>query len=210
MGKLKYVTSVNDFDIYTHDTKWLSPPQYEVRRAGRGDPMDFNALGPLVKIFPSETYHTKKVMQWCRDHAKDDEEQLDQSKGVSLRDVSEQVRGETQRVGKPFQPPLSEEEQEKYRAADEKLRQSDWFQLSKQEQADWQRGVDYETKQYEEQAEKEQKIRADAEMPYLMIIAILVFVVAPLYFFPDPGFVLGWVCVIGLLGTLFWIYDRTT
>jgi len=151
-----------------------------------------------------------EFLAWSKKHRQAEDELFKPIKSRIDNRIAKERAANIARGDIVSMPPLSEKEQEKYRLADEKLRQSDWFQLSKQEQADWDRGVDDETQNYIKEAEKERKIRADAEMPYLMIIAILVFVVAPLFYFPDPGFVLGWVCISGLLGTLIWIYNRTT
>jgi len=113
--------------------------------------------------------------------------------------------GETQRVA------LSEKEKEKYRSADEKLRQSDWFQLSKQEQADWDRGADYETQKYIEEAEKERKIRIDAQKPWLFVITLFGFIFLGILVIADLSllmqFVLGWLLLIGLIYTLMRIHD---
>ena len=119
--------------------------------------------------------------------------------------------GAAQSVGKPFQPPLSENEQEKYRSADEKLGQSDWFQLSKQEQADWDRGVDYETQKYDEEAEKERRIRIDAQKPWLFVITLFGFTFLGLGVISELSllmqFVLGWLLLIGLIYILIRIHD---
>jgi len=181
----------SDYWIYKH-----SGDQLEADRMFRGGEFTQEEYAACLAKLKQE-----KDEWWRMVHGPTAQEKYDAGVAEGM------TTGATQSVG------LSEKEQEKYRSADEKLRQSDWFQLSKQEQADWDRGVDYETQKADEEAEKEtekvRKVRADAEMPYLMIIAILVFVVAPFYYFPDPGFVLGWVCIIGLLGTLIWIYNRT-
>ena len=179
--KSYYMDKVNGLHIILRVIKW------EIYLDQNGD------IGQLIETLPTQSYSYERARQWCREY----------------KESAAKIPVKTARLD-TFKPPLSEKEQEKYRLADEKLRQSDWLQLSKQEQADWDRGVDYETQKYIEEVEKERKIRADAEMPFLMIIAILVFVFAPLIYFPDPGFVLGWVCIIGLLGTFIWIYNRTT
>ncbi len=151
-------------------------------------------IGQLIETLPTQHYTYEQARQWCREY-----------KESAAKIAAKTVRLDT------FKPPLSEKEQEKYRLADEKLRQSDWFQLSKQEQADWDRGSKYEIQKANEEAEKERKIRIDAQKPWLFVITLFGFTFLALGVISELSllmqFVLGWLLLIGLIYTLIRIHD---